>query len=134
MNHTSLHIAVGVITVLIFLGSGIYMKMHFPDLYASNEIIRYQYRANHVYILMSGLINLMAGLNVQPNYTGWRILIARGSTTLLLIAPLILTAAFLLEPIQGAPEKPVTFLGVLFLLAGVLLAYIPAVRFRQHIG
>lgn len=129
MNHKTVHIAMGLGGVLIFLASGVYMKMHFPDMYAANESIRYQFRANHIYILMSALVNLVAGLSIRPVYAGWRIAVSWVSTALLLFTPLLMVAAFFIEPAHGIAARPLTFYGVLALVVGVVLAYLPRIRY-----
>jgi len=132
----TLHILVGLGSLLLFLGSGLYMDMHFPGLYGNNEAIRYQFRANHIYILMAGLINLAAGLYPAPARAGWRLALGHLASALLLLAPAMLVAAFCLEPVQGGEQRPLTFYGVLMLLLGVLAAHLPALRghHRRHNG
>ena len=55
-----LHLIVGLAGVAVFLGTGVYMRTHFPALYAGNEALRYMYRANHVYLLTA-----LAGVAAQ---------------------------------------------------------------------
>ena len=53
-----LHFAVGLVGAVAFLVTGIYMNAGFPELYGANEVLRYIYRSNHVYILLASLINV----------------------------------------------------------------------------
>ena len=58
MQLRALHLGVGLAGVVVFLGTGIYLRMVFPELYATNEALRYVYRANHVYVLFASLIKI----------------------------------------------------------------------------
>jgi hypothetical protein len=116
----SLHLVFGTGGVLAFLGTGAYMATHFPAAYESGEAIRYLYRANHVYLLLASLVNLAIGIYRAGTRPGWRGNLALAGSALLLVAPPILLYAFFAEPPRGAPERPVTLIGALALLIGVL--------------
>ena len=115
------HFFVGVLSLVIFLLTGIYMIVSFPELYEGREEVRMMYRATHIYILMSSLTNLMAG-NYLLNRTGggfapFRLL----ASVLVLVSPILFVAAFIVEPPSYLIERPISFWGVLVLLLGVLL-------------
>src|SRR5258706_15772198 len=55
------HKITGVLTVLIFLGTGQYMRLNGPALFQSDPTVRMMFRSNHIYILMAGLINIGIG-------------------------------------------------------------------------
>jgi hypothetical protein len=59
-----LHLIVGLAGVAVFLATGLYMHARFPALYGGNEALRFMYRANHVYLLLASLINVLALLGV----------------------------------------------------------------------
>jgi len=125
------HVVVGLGTLAVFLSTGLYMAAGFPALYGSDEIVRYQYRANHVYILMAGLIHIMAAQSRGPGMNkGWRRVASRVSSLLLLGAPLLLVWAFFAEAPRGVAEKPVTLSGAILLLSGTLISGISAIRPR----
>jgi hypothetical protein len=115
------HFAFGVLFFLVFLATGLYMKNHFPEIYQSNEIIRFQFRANHIYVLLSALMNLLACL-MKPESEGyWH---GRASTVgafFLLAAPLILVSAFFIEPVHAVNQRPLTLAGTIGLLVSVFL-------------
>ena len=52
MTWRRLDLVVGLLTVAVFLGTGLYMKTQFPALYGDNQTVRFLYRANHIYILL----------------------------------------------------------------------------------
>ena len=132
MDVKRLHGWVGFVTVFIFLLTGLYMRWQFPDLYAGNEAARYQYRANHIYLLLAGLLNVSLWLYAAAPASGWHRRLYRLGSALLLAAPALLLAAFFIDPPQAAPERLATSLG-LFVLAGGMLCHVAA-AFRRKGG
>lgn len=115
-----LHLTIGLIAVGIFLYTGVYMQTGFPELYLTDEIIRYQYRANHIYLLLAGLLNIVMGIYLTPSPNPWGTFLQRLGSIPMLLGPLLLVYAFFYEAPQGTPERAVTFFGVVCLLAGTL--------------
>ncbi len=116
-----IHLAVGATTVIVFLATGLYMRAHFPASYESDETIRYLHRANHVYILYSGLLNLAFGTYLATAAKGWRRGLQASGSGLLLLAPVLLIWAFFVEPAVAIPDRPRTTLGTVCALSGTLL-------------
>jgi len=108
------------------------MISHFPAIYTAKESIRYQFRANHIYILMSALINIVSALYLRPISTGWRTMVSWASSSLLLIAPLMLITAFFVEPVHGGPSRPLTFFGIVMLLIGTITAHVPNISAKAR--
>ena len=117
---TFVHLTIGIVGIIVFLATGIYMFVNFPELYGDNQAIRYMYRANHIYILLASLINLCCGIYMPPSKSGWRKRLARFGSLLIMIAPIILCVAFFYEAPLGISERYVTALGIYALLLGVL--------------
>lgn len=118
---TQAHFFIGIVFFLLFLLTGAYMILNFPDLYGGREEVRMMYRATHIYILMSALINLMAGSYTLQMTTLSFLILRRLASLLILITPILFFIAFIYEPAEYLIERPVSFWGVLFLLVGVLL-------------
>src|SRR5262249_48663322 len=89
-------------------------------LYHGEEAIRYMYRANHVYLLLSSLINIVVGTYRTGVRPGWRGISGLVGSVLMLVSPFALLFAFFFEAPHGLPERVATALGVLMLLIGVL--------------
>jgi hypothetical protein len=123
-----LHFAVGVAGVVAFLASGAYLRAGFPDLYETNEVLRYLYRSNHVYILLGSLINVALGVHLTPVAPGWRAAVSKLGSLLALAAPPVLCLAFFLEAPRPSPERILTLLGVAALAAGIALHVLGATR------
>lgn len=74
--------------------------MTFPDLYAGDETVRYLFRSRHVYILFSSLINILLGLYLYRSRSPLGARLQFVGSLLLLAAPMLHIAAFLMEPLS----------------------------------
>ncbi|MCH6551358.1 MAG: hypothetical protein IH804_05005 [Planctomycetes bacterium] len=120
MGLDKVHRRVGVATVVVFLLTGLYMRLRFPGLYDHNQVVRFLFRANHIYLLASGLLNIAVGtyLALQPG--GWRRNLQVAGSLLYLAAPALLLVAFFYEPPQARPERYLTVIGVVVLLVATV--------------
>jgi len=121
MTLRKVHFAVGLFGLLAFLATGAYMNAGFPDLYAGNEVLRYLYRSNHVYILLASLVNVALGVHLAPAPPGWRATASLVGSVLALAAPVVLCFAFFIEAPVAQPERVWTLAGVAALAAGIAL-------------
>ena len=119
MRLRTLHLGVGLAGVAAFLGTGIYMRTGFPDLYATNDALRYVYRANHVYVLFASLVNLALALPLTADHRGWSSKLATAGSLLALASPVVLCLAFVFEAPEASPERILTLLGVFAAALGV---------------
>ena len=119
MTLRRLHFWVGLIGVAVFLATGIYMRAGFPELYGANEVVRYHYRANHIYILLASLLNLALGCYLSLG-VGWRKQAAMVGSTFLWLSPAVLVAAFVLEAPKGTPDRLLTLVGIFMVFIGAL--------------
>ncbi|HWP81194.1 MAG TPA: hypothetical protein VNN76_00900 [Bacteroidota bacterium] len=126
--HRKLHLIVGFLTCLVFLATGAYMRSGFPDLHAGNESIRFLYRANHVYILFSGLLNLCLGLYLTESSTKWRNKLQTFGSRILFLAPILFILAFFVEPPMASPTRPLTLVAAFLSVGGVLCHVIGGLR------
>lgn len=117
---SSLHRFSGIVLVVVFLATGAYMRGIFPQAFESDEVIRFQYRANHVYILFAGLLNLALAGSSPSSRSGWRRWSRRAGSGLALAAPWVLVAAFFVEPPRASEDRVMTAIGVFLLALGIL--------------
>jgi hypothetical protein len=115
------HRLVGMVGVLAFLGTGVYMARNFPQLYDGNAAIRFQFRANHGYLLLASLANWSLGMYLTASAPGWRLALQRMASLMVLAAPAALLVAFFVEPPRGSADRPLTLLGWVLMLAGTVL-------------
>ena len=114
------HRVAGVIALAVFLATGVYMRTHFPGIYRGDAGIRMQFRASHIYILLTALLNIGIGTYFFPQAQRWRRVLQRLGSILILPATPLVIAAFFYEPPRGSMQRPVTLLAVILLLAGTL--------------
>ncbi len=126
----TIHLLTGIATFLIFLGTGFYMQLHFPAAYLHNESIRYLFRANHIYILFAGLLNIVVGTYVTFSERDKQKQMQSAGSWALLLSQVVLMIAFFFEPPQAEPERIITSFGIYFALGGVALHALG--RFRKH--
>ena len=107
-----LHMGVGIAAVILFLYTGLYMRTHFPEVYSSNESIRYLFRANHIYLLFSALLNIALAVYITPSELAWKRKVQRPGSSLLVIGTMLLTWGFFVEPMTGSPFRPITQIGI----------------------
>jgi len=121
MQLRKLHFVVGFAGVAAFIVTGAHMRAGFPDLYAANEVLRYLYRSNHVYVLLASLVNLALGVHLTPVAPGWRATVSLVGSLLALASPVVLCFAFFIEAPVATPERVWTTLGVIAVAAGIAL-------------
>jgi len=121
MTLRKLHFAVGLAGIVAFVVTGAYMRAGFPDLYAANEVLRYLYRSNHVYVLLASLVNVALGVHLAPAEPGWRAAVSLIGSVLALAAPVVLCFAFFREAPVAQAERVWTLAGVAALTAGIAL-------------
>jgi uncharacterized membrane protein len=121
MNLRNLHFGVGLAGTVAFLITGAYMHAGFPDLHAADEVLRYLYRSNHVYILLASLVNVALGVHLTAHAPGWRATVLLVGSLLALAAPVVLCFAFFFEAPVATSARVLTHVGVAALAAGIAL-------------
>src|SRR5689334_19664754 len=81
-----LHYWVGLAAFAGFIASGVYLKLRLPELAAHNDSIRWMFRSNHIYILLSGLVNLSLARDGE-SAARWRGWVRTAGSVLALAAP-----------------------------------------------
>lgn len=125
-----LHKVVGIVTVLIFIGTGLLLRLHYTPVYEANHAVRMMFRSIHIYILLAGLINIALGTYMALSDRSWPRAAQTFGSICLLLAPAILIFAFFYEPIRESLERPATLFGIVLLLVGTLSHLFSASRAR----
>lgn len=110
------HLTLGLTFVAVFLATGLFMNLRFPGAYRGDATMRMLFRSAHIYVLLSALLNVIAGLHFRRS--GKR-LQAIGSV-LILIAPVLFTLAFAIEPAPGRVYRPYAEAGAVSAAVGTL--------------
>ncbi|HEY0380407.1 MAG TPA: hypothetical protein VGC87_26070 [Pyrinomonadaceae bacterium] len=124
-----LHLIFGVLVVLVFLLTGQYMDFQSPKVRElADEGTRMMFRSRHIYLLLAGLINLGVGVYFTYRKASWRKTLQVAGSVLILLAPLLMTAAFFYEPTLKGLKRPLTLPGIVSLFAGVFLHLFGGIR------
>jgi hypothetical protein len=114
-----MHRWVGLIAMLVFFSTGVIMRLHHLDLLPGDSALRMLFRSRHIYMLFCGLLNIAVGLRYElPTGRGSRIAVI--GSLLLLIAPLLMAAAFSTEPLLTLHVGPLSVFGVYAAVGGML--------------
>jgi hypothetical protein len=114
------HRTLGLIAIVLFVFTGLLMRKHHVALLPADSGLRMLFRSRHIYLLFSGLVNLSLGMRFVLPSTGRGSRIALAGSLLTLAAPVLLAAAFFLEPLASGQAGPVSALGIFSAFAGVL--------------
>ena len=126
------HLIFGLLLVIAFLLTGQYMDRVHQHLAYMADGPRMLYRSRHIYILLSGLINLGIG-----SYFKYRVGTPRRTVQLLgslfiTIASILFVFAFFYEPRLAGLENPLAGKGMYLIAAGVLLHFFSGVNNRPE--
>lgn len=121
-----LHLFVGLLMLVIFLLSGQYLKMILPPMDMLADGQRMMYRASHVYLMMAGAINLVAGVYYQRFSFSLASRIQQLGSAQVLLAPWVLLIAFMVEPGNPDSKRLITMAGGLLLFTGVVTVAVAA--------
>jgi hypothetical protein len=112
-----IHLYAGWLFVLVFVLTGQYMgRVIHPAMEASDRL-RFSLRANHVYILLFGLLHLCLGAYWRASQNARRQKLQLAGSLALLVATVIAIAAFFFEPKVGE-ERPVLLAAMVAAVVG----------------
>ena len=124
------HLTIGGATLVVFLLSGIYMRVHDPALRTLDPGLHVMFTSRHIYILAIALLHLVLGAYVQQAETRRTHIAQRVGSLLLVVAAGLLIAAFVIEPMAGRYRTPVSSFGLYAMFAGALL-HVSAVLYKR---
>jgi cytochrome bd-type quinol oxidase subunit 2 len=118
----SFHCVVGLVTLVIFLATGAYMRLvAHPSELADRAHLMFVSR--HIYILASALVHLVLAAYVAPCPARGRLTVQWIASALLGVSSLLLISAFVFEPVAGRARTDVSTFGLYTLFAGALLHF-----------
>ena len=124
-----LHLIFGVLVVVGFLLTGQYMDFQEPRVRElTDEGTRMMFRSRHIYLLLAGLVNLGVGAYFTYHGARWRRTLQIAGSVLIILAPLLMTAAFFYEPTLKGLQRTFTQPAVVALFAGVFLHLFSGIR------
>jgi hypothetical protein len=120
MQTRTIHLAVGMSVIAVFLLTGYHMKFHINHLMEANDRLRFSLRGNHIYILLLGLLNLSLGAYLKVGQTIWRAYLQLVGSLMILTATGLVIVAFFFEN-KELVDRPVTLLAIILTLTGTVL-------------
>ena len=63
-----IHLAVGILALAAFAASGQVMLRHVPPMHLLGDDVRLMYRSRHIYLLGSGIANVLLGALGSPRW------------------------------------------------------------------
>jgi len=123
------HLILGLLFFIFFLGTGQYMHFRLQEAFAAKDSLRYSVRANHIYILLVALLNIVLGLYVVPRPGGWRRVLQNLGSGSIVVSMVLVSLAFFLDTAQ--PNRPFTSYGLFLVLAGVIFHFISGARSQR---
>jgi predicted lysophospholipase L1 biosynthesis ABC-type transport system permease subunit len=128
-----IHLAWGILALVAFAVSGQVMLRHVPPMRLLSDDVRLMYRSRHIYLLGSGIANVLLGLYVVPRRNLWQRGMQFAGSLLLLAAPVLLGLAFLAETGHGVDRTWRSTCGLQAMVGGTALHFMAAVR-REDAG
>lgn len=116
----TVHLAVGVFVIAVFLLTGYHMRFHIHHLMEANDRFRFSLRGNHIYILLLGLLNLSLGAYLRVSQTMWRAYLQLVGSLMILTATGLVIVAFFFENKESL-DRPFTLLAMILTLIGTVL-------------
>ena len=90
------------------------------------------FRSRHIYILLAGLINLGLGAYLSDRSQGWRKVLQIAGSALVIIASLLMIAAFFYEPPIEGLKRTFTLPAILGLVFGVVCHVLSGLRQEKN--
>lgn len=114
-----LHLTIGIVGFIVFVITGRYMRIDFPDKDLMTPELRILMRSRHIYILFSALIHLMLGVYLQLRPQVWRQVLQTLGSLVLITSTGVLLWAFIVESYELQHFSNISRWGIYLSLAGV---------------
>ena len=116
-----IHFYFGLLVVILFLLTGQYMHHTYHHLHDMELMNRALFRAGHIYILLFGLINIGIGTYFKSLNSNTLSIIQLTSSTVIIVATLLVIYGFFTELPSEDIERPLTRLSLYLILAAVII-------------
>jgi hypothetical protein len=92
-----IHFYFGLGVILHFVITGLLMRLNYFSIEPQDTLVRMMLRANHIYILFSGLVHLLISYSLRESNTRKLHLVA---SSILILATLGINVSFYIDPIN----------------------------------
>lgn len=124
----TVHVAFGALVILAFLLTGQFMDRFHNHLEGMPDGPRMLYRTRHIFILLSGLLNLGIGTYLRARRNPRRRVCQWCGSAMIMAASALFVVAFFYEPTLSDLETPLSHWGAYVIVAGVALHVFSGVR------
>ena len=114
-----LHLIFGILFFVVFVITGRYMRVDFPDKDLITPELRILMRSRHIYILFSALVHLMLGVYLQIRPQMWRQVLQYLGSLVLIASTGLLLWAFIVESYKLQHFSDISRWGIFLSLGGV---------------
>jgi len=128
------HLIFGACVVLAFLLTGQYMDKFYNHMVGVPDGPRLLYRTRHIFILLSGLVNLGIGAYFSYRIERWRRAIQLLGSLFIFAAPVLYLCAFFFEPKLTNLYTPLSHWGTYLIFAGAILQVVSGVGQKSFTG
>ena len=122
------HLIFGLAVFVVFVTTGKYMRIDFPDKEIIPQDLRLLMRSRHIYILFNGLIHLALGIYLQIRPAVWRSVFQYLGSSLLVVSSGLLLWGFIFETYVSQHFSDISRYGIYTSLAGIIAHLIGGVR------
>lgn len=125
------HLLLGIGMIIIFLLTGQYMDRYLHHLTYTPDVQRMFYRSRHIYILLSGLVNVGLGTYFSYRVERWRQVLQMLGSVLIVLASGLFVAAFIYETSVANFAAPLAGWAMYTIFAGTLFHLLGGLRAKK---
>ena len=127
------HLIFGILVLVIFLVTGKFMRVDFPDKEIIPQDFRLLMRSRHIYILFSSFIHILLGVYLQIETRVWRKTLQVFGSILMTAGSIFLVWAFVYETYTTRHFSEASRWGIYLSLGGTILHLIGGFRSRKKL-
>ncbi|MDQ3712776.1 MAG: hypothetical protein M3388_11245 [Acidobacteriota bacterium] len=128
-----LHLFFGIIVFIVFLVTGKFMRVDFPDKEIIPQDFRLLMRSRHIYILFSSFIHILLGVYLQIETRVWRKMLQLFGSTSLIAGSVLLVWAFVYETYWTQHFSEASRWGIYLSLGGTILHLVGGFKRRKKL-
>src|SRR6516164_4420732 len=128
----NVHLIFGVCVVIAFLLTGQYMDKYYNHMVGVPDAPRLLYRTRHIFILLTGLLNLVIGVYFTYRMQIWRRTMQLLDSLFIFVASFLFLMAFFYEPHLSNLHTPLSHWGTYAIATGAVLHVVSSVGARTR--
>lgn len=126
------HLIFGITAFIVFLITGKFMRVDFPDKEIIPQEFRMLMRSRHIYILLSILIHIALGVYLKIHQEKWRKFLQIFASVLLFAGTILLVWAFVHETYYVKGFSELSREGLYLTLAGMIFHLFGGFRLKSR--